>query len=331
MTSGIYIYGIIPNGDCQEFGRIGIGDGASEVRTIGFKDLAAVVSSSPLMVYDTLAKEKIVKDLVTHQFVIETVMRSFAIIPVKFGTMVKTEEEALQFLEEGSALLTKELHKMEGKIELDVVVSWELPKILAVCRNRREIQEKQEEIARKGERVSIEDRVILGKLTGQFLEDQKEKYNQLILQALRQEAADVCLHDLASDEMIFNAAFLLDKKKEEPFHEVICDLNQKLEDTVNFRVVGPLPPYSFSTILLEKINPYELEEAKKIFGFNDEITNGMVRDTYRQLAQKYHPDRSSGGDSQQFHLIHSAYRTLKNFLEGGLIHVEVYQWEKDFQ
>ncbi len=28
-----------------------------------------------------------------------------------------------------------------------------------------------------------------------------------------------------------------------------------------------------------------------------------------------------------FHLIHSAYRTLKNFSENGLVHVEVYQWE----
>ena len=134
ITSGIYIYGIIQTGDRQEFGRIGIGDSASEVRTIGFKDLAAVVSDSPLMVYNTLAKEKIVKDLVTHQFVIETVMRSFTIIPAKLGTMVKTEGEALQFLEKGFVLLTEELNKMRGKIELDVVANWELPKILAVCR-----------------------------------------------------------------------------------------------------------------------------------------------------------------------------------------------------
>ena len=197
--------------------------------------------------------------------------------------------------------------------------------------NRREIQEKQEEIARKGEKVSIEDRVILGKLTGQFLEDQKEKCNQLILQALRKEAIDVCLHDLANDEMIFNAAFLLDTKKEETFNEVIRDLDQKLEDTVNFRVVGPLPPYSFSTILFDRINPCELEEAKKLFGLDGEMTHSMVRDAYRHLAQKHHPDKSGEEDSQQFHLIHSAYRTLKNFLESGLMHVEVYQWEKDFQ
>ena len=77
MKNGIYIYGIIKTSGPQEFGRIGIGDKASEALTIGFKDVAAVVSRSPLMVYDSLAKEKTVKDLVTHQFVIEKVMETF--------------------------------------------------------------------------------------------------------------------------------------------------------------------------------------------------------------------------------------------------------------
>ena len=49
---GIYIYGIIKTGDPQEFGEIGIGNKASQVLTVGFKDLAAVVSKSPFVVYD---------------------------------------------------------------------------------------------------------------------------------------------------------------------------------------------------------------------------------------------------------------------------------------
>ena len=329
---GIYIYGIIKTGDPQEFGEIGIGNKASQVLTVGFKDLAAVVSKSPFVVYDSLAKEKTVKDLVTHQFVIEKVLEGFTIIPVKFGTMVESEDEAIKFLEKGYSLLSNELCKMEGKIELDVVAGWELPKILAaVLRHNGQIQKKQNEIAMQGDKVSLEDKVALGKLIEQALKTEKAGYSELILQTLQKETIDVCLHDLANDEMIFNGAFLLEKKNEEFFNEVVNSLDQKLENTVNFRVVGPLPLYSFSTILLEKIDPRRLEEAKKTLGLNGELTDKAVREAYHQLAQKCHPDKSSGEDSPNFHLIHSAYRTLKNFIENGLMHVEVYRWEKDLE
>ncbi len=116
------------------------------------------------------------------------------------------------------------------------------------------------------------------------------------MQTLKQETVDACLHGLASDEMIFNAAFLLEKKNEEFFTQTVHSLDHKLENAVNFRVVGPLPPYSFSTILLERIDPDRIEEAKKIFGLKGEITDKIVRDAYHQLAQKCHPDKNSGED-----------------------------------
>jgi Gas vesicle synthesis protein GvpL/GvpF/DnaJ domain len=333
VTKYVYIYGIIKTSGPQEFGEIGIGnEAASNVRTIGFKDLAAVVSNSPLMAYDSLAKEKVVKDLVTHQFVIEKVMQSFTILPVKFGTMVETEDEVIKFLEKGYVLLSNELGKREGKIELDVVAWWELPKILAaISRRNSQVQELQQKLALKGEKVSIEDKVMLGQCIEQALKAEKASYHQLILQTLQQETEDVCLHDLANDEMIFNAAFLLEKKNDEVFNKAVNSLDQKLENTVNFRVVGPLPPYSFSTIILEKIDQHRVEEAKKTLGLKGEITDKTVRDAYHQLAQKYHPDKSSGEDSINFQRITSAYRTLKNFIENGLLHVEVYQWKKDVQ
>ena len=327
---GFYIYGFVSTGESQEFGDIGIGNTASKVLTLGFKDVAAVVSESPLVVYNSLAKEKTVKDLVTHQFVIEKVMERFTIVPAKFGTMVETGDEALAFLRQGYSLLRNELSKMEEKIEMDVVARWDLAKILAaISRHNPLVQEKQKELALKGSKASVEDKIALGKVIGQALQTEKARYQQLILQTLKEGAVDVRLHNVADDEMIFNAGFLVGKEGEKFFTEAINVLDRDLEDTVYFRVVGPLPVYSFSTILLERIDPRKFEEAKKVFGLDGEITDKTVRDAYRQLAQKCHPDRSSGTDTLDFHLVHSAYRTLKDFTEKGLMHVGVYQWEND--
>ena len=333
MKNGIYIYGIIQTSGPQVFGEIGIGNiSASNVLTIQYKNLAAVVSCSRLMVYDSLAKEKVVKDLATHQFVIEKVMQTFTIVPVKFGTMVETEDEVIKFLENGYALLNNELSRIEGKIELDVVAWWELPTILtALSRHNSQIQEIQQKLALKGEKVSIEDKIKLGQCIEQALRAEKARSYQLILQTLKQETEDICLHDVATDKMILNAAFLLEKKNEECFHTLLQTLDQKLENTVNFRVVGPLPPYSFSSILLRRIDPDAIAKAKKTLGLTGEITDTSIRDAYHQLAKEYHPDKKSGEDSMEFQHIHAAYTTLKNFIQNGLVHAEIYRLEQDVQ
>jgi hypothetical protein len=328
MKNGIYIYGIIKTSGPQELGEIGAGNKAiPDVMTIRFKDITAVVSHSPLITYDALTKEEVVKELAIHQFVLEKVMARFTVVPIKFGTMVETEDEVIEFLENGYDLLSNQLDKMEGKIELDIVAWWELPKILAaISRDNSQIQEKQQQLAQQGEHASIEDKVLLGQYIEQALKAEKARHHQLILQTLEQGAEDVHLHDLAIDEMILNAAFLLAKKNEEIFHASVHSLDQKLESKVNFRVVGPLPPYSFSTILLKRVDQESLEEAKKTLGLTGEITDKTIRDAYHQLIKEYHPDVKNGEDAREFQLVLTAYRTLKDFIENGLIYPEVYQW-----
>lgn len=333
MQNGIYIYCIIKTSEHQEFGAIGIDDdAASNVLTTGFKDIAAAISHSPLVVYDSLSKEKVIKDLFIHERVIEKIMDRFTTVPVKFGTMVETEDRVIEFLENGYTLLRNELDKMEGKIEQDVVATWEQPAVLAtLAHQNKQLHEMQQKIASEGEQVSTEDKILLGQLIGQALQKEKNKYQQLILQDLEREAVDICPHDMVNDEMIFNAAFLLEKKNQEAFDTAVHSLDQKLENTVYFRVVGPLPPYSFSTILFKRIDPEEVEEAKKTLGLTGEITEESLRDAYYRFAKKYHPDKTSGETSNEFQMIKNAHRTLRNFIEGGLIHTEVYRWKEDVQ
>lgn len=328
MKNGIYIYGVIKSNGPQGFGEIGIGRKASKVSAINFKDLATVVSKSPFIIYDSLTKEKTVKDLVTHQFVIEKVMENFTVIPVKFGTMVETEDEAVKFLEKGYFILRNALRKMKSKIELDVVASWKLPKILNVIyAEDRRVQKKQQEIALKGDKVALEDKVALGKLIEQVLNIRKVRDSRSILQTLKKNAVEICLHDLTGDEMVFNAAFLIKAANKEKFNKILDRLDQKFEDTLSFRLVGPLPSYSFSTILFKRISKLEVEKAKKTLGLNGEITDKLLSRTYRQLAQVYHPDKNASQGQLKFDLINSAYRTLKDFTKRGFFDVDIYHWE----
>lgn len=331
MTNGIYIYGIIKISDSQEAQDFSIDNTAvPHVFTIPFQDIAAVVSSNPWIVYDSLEQEKVVKDLAIHNFVIEKGMERFTIVPVKFGTMVETKDEVLALLDKGHILLRDMLNQMQGHIELDVVARWDLSKILAtISRENDQIREKQQEIVEKGENASIEDKLILGQYVGQVLKTKKVEYQQVVLHALEQEAEDVCSHDLAGDEMIFNAAFLLGKQHKDVFYRAIDSLDQHLENRIHFRIVGPLPPYSFATIEVKRVALASIDEAKKTLHLPIEITARSVRDAYHELAKEYHPDKSSEEDSCEFQRIHAAYTTLHDFVENGFIYPQVYQWQNE--
>src|SRR3954464_15965413 len=91
-VEGKYVYCIIRNDRSREFGEIGIGSG-SRVYTVSHKDLAAVVSDTPIVIYDPTRE-----NVLAHEFVNETVMREFTLIPMYQLTVFRSENDVLALL-----------------------------------------------------------------------------------------------------------------------------------------------------------------------------------------------------------------------------------------
>src|SRR5437588_6508001 len=85
-AAGKYVYCIIEAVDQQSFPTMGIGGRGDQVYTIHHDDLAAVVSDTPVVVYDPTRENAL-----THEHVIETVMKEFTVVPMSFGTVFRTE------------------------------------------------------------------------------------------------------------------------------------------------------------------------------------------------------------------------------------------------
>jgi hypothetical protein len=62
--------------------------GGQRVFTVAFQDLAAVVSDTPIVIYDPTRD-----NVLAHEFVNETVMKEFTVIPMSFGTVFRSEED----------------------------------------------------------------------------------------------------------------------------------------------------------------------------------------------------------------------------------------------
>src|SRR5437870_11207787 len=110
-SEGKYVYCIIRNDRSREFGEIGIGS-ASRVYTVGFNNLAAVVSDTPIVIYDPTRE-----NVLAHEFVNETVMREHTVIPMSFGTVFRSEDDVGELLKSTHQAFSDVLDKMRDKIE----------------------------------------------------------------------------------------------------------------------------------------------------------------------------------------------------------------------
>src|SRR5207247_8797232 len=92
-SRGKSVYCIIESGDPLRFGPIGIGADPSDVYSVHYKNLAAVVSDAPLEVLDSTRE-----NVLAHERVNETVMREHTVLPLSFGTIFQTREQIVELL-----------------------------------------------------------------------------------------------------------------------------------------------------------------------------------------------------------------------------------------
>src|SRR3569623_1527729 len=113
---GKYVYCIIRQEHERSFGEIGIGC-LRRVYSVHHSDLAAVVSDTPIVSYDPTRE-----NVLAHEFVNETVMREFTVIPMSFGTVFRSESDVGELLRSTYDAFTDVLDKMQDKIEFGVQI-----------------------------------------------------------------------------------------------------------------------------------------------------------------------------------------------------------------
>src|SRR5688572_20032190 len=122
---GKYVYCIIRLDRPRDFGEIGIG-GSKRVYTVHYRDLAAVVSDTPIVIYDPTRE-----NVLAHEFVNETVMREFTVIPMSFGTVFRSEDDVSELLRSTYQAFSDVLVKMQDKIEFGLKVLWDRDKVVS--------------------------------------------------------------------------------------------------------------------------------------------------------------------------------------------------------
>ncbi len=311
-----YIYGIITLDGKKEFAPIEIGDQEERVYTISYRNISAAVSDSEIVDYTHMPKDAVARYLLRHQKVIEGIMPKHTIIPMRLGTFASDEKEVRGILNRGYKIIKDILREISEKIEIDVVATWsDFNSVLKEIGEEKEIKEFKERFLANPKGITIEDQMKVGVMVKKALDRKREKYAFQIENALKTICQDLREHELMDDKMIINTAFLIDKARQEDFDRKIEEINNRFAEKLNFRCVGPLPPYSFSTLEIKKMQFEEIDWARKRLGLNNYITSDEIKEAYRSLVISTHPDKNpdTPGMENEFDEVTRAHKIIVDY------------------
>jgi len=288
-----YIYAIIPTGNQVIFDEVaGVDDEHDEVYTVPHHDLAAVVSDSPLADYRGLKRDEAARYLVAHQRVVEAVMHNFPALPVKFGTVLPDETWVRRLLAQGETLFRTALEKFSGLVQMEVVVLWNIEEVFQELGQEEHVAQLKAQVAGRPPEETIIERVAIGQMVHASLERRRASLRDYLIHSLRHAARDLVVNPPMGDSMVANVALLVDKMGQEALDRQLGHLDKEFEGQLTFRRVGPLPPYSFTTVEVEVPSFAVIDEARHCLGLGEMATSGEIRRAYHRLAGQLHPDHN---------------------------------------
>ncbi|MDO9529682.1 MAG: GvpL/GvpF family gas vesicle protein, partial [Syntrophales bacterium] len=201
---GQYIYAIATINEEKTFGPMGIGDYKDEVYTVCYRDIGAVISSSPIIKYPVTRA-----NTMAHQKVMEEAMKDYPMLPVRFGTIGEgTDLIREKVLEARYDELKELLTYVEDKIELGLKVLWSNKEdaFREIVDENKDIRILRDRLMSKKVRPQ-RDQVGLGDMVKKALEAKKLREENAILDLLKGLWVEHKANDVFGDQMITNSAF----------------------------------------------------------------------------------------------------------------------------
>ena len=248
QKEGRYIYGIIRHSGPLNYGPIGMGKRADEVYGINYRDISAVVSCSPIIIYEARRV-----NMITHERVLEEVMKQFSVLPVRFSTISEqdNDEGIVNILEKDYKKFDEMLTKMEGKKELGIkILAHEAPMYENILEKYEDIRTLKAKLINLPVDKTHYQRMKIGEMVAEALKKETTNFRELILATLTPFSVEVKTNDNYGEMMILNVAFLIKNSFEPAFDEAVNELDGKFGHLMTFKYVGTLPPYNFVNLVI---------------------------------------------------------------------------------
>jgi hypothetical protein len=215
---------------------------AAPVRWVEHRGIAALISDAgegSRMASDALRR---------HWRVLEEVVATTTVLPVRFGTAMANEQAVVdEFLAPRHERLEASLASMAGKVQLSLKGEYEEGALLrGVVKDSPAIARLRERVRAIPEAAGYYDRIRLGEMIAGAVESAREADTALVLGRLEPLAVATSREASSSVNSAVDAAFLVDRNRVDAFSERVAEIAGELGPRIKLRYVGPLPPYSFA-------------------------------------------------------------------------------------
>ena len=196
-----------------------------------------------------------------HEKVIEGVMKYTCVIPFKFGTIFKTEDNLKAMLEEHVQDLKEKLKNLEGKEEWGVKIYCDIERLkAAVIQEESGILKIEKEINSSSSGKAYFLKKKKEELMKEAVNKRINEYGQESFELFKGLSCEARINKLLpkevterEDDMVLNSAFLVDRDKVSEFIHAVDDLKTRYNDKgLNFDCTGPWPPYNFCDLPKEE-------------------------------------------------------------------------------
>jgi len=239
MQETIYVFGIIQGPVDINSAKTNLGGRETDIYTVKHKDISAIITRVPAKDYEPSAQ-----NVLAHQKVIEKIMGKKTIVPMSFGTTFNKEGDVVELLKQTYTELKQVLKKIEGKIELGVKAFWNQDEMI------KKIVEENPEI-NPGQNPDYNSKILTGQLIDSALTEYRQQYIDDIHNELKDYAVASRINKNIGEEMLLNAAFLVEKEREEEFDQKMNELGLRYENMLDFKYTGPWPAYNFVNVKLQ--------------------------------------------------------------------------------
>lgn len=243
MDLGFYLYGIFPEPIPTTLAITGLDD----------QPVYSQVIDGLTFLYSEAKQEKYLasrRNLITHEKVLEQAMQKGfrSLLPFRFGLVVQNWDTVItQLIQPYKDKLQELLEKLDGKREVSIKIFWDTKaEIQAMMQSNPDLKQQRDQMA--GKELSMEEVIHIGQLIESNLAARKETVIQAFLNELKPLANEVIESELMTEDMIYNAAFLIPWEKESLFSQRVEAIDKKFGERLRIRYNNFTAPYTFAQI-----------------------------------------------------------------------------------
>lgn len=214
---------------------------------VTFRDISIVASDF------TYSKDCISKELaLDFAAIIDAFAKEVTLLPIRFGTFLKSDEFVNQLLEKHYDSFFTNLQRVENKYEFGLKVMWDYEKGIQQI---KKVTESEEIVANEYfAKNTVHTNYLFEKMKKHRLEDNLLKHVENLIEEicchLKEINPECIFKKMINNSLIIDASFLVDKNSMQKFVQSVGELNG-LQPELNFLLTGPWPPYSFVDIRIE--------------------------------------------------------------------------------